>query len=184
MSDTKLDMSLLVACKKGDEESWRQLFRSLYPIARWVSKHILRDSPEQVWEEVAQETMIVLAREIRTISDMEHAGRFVRIIARNKSIDFIRKSRVKLEEIPDDYPAHVHEELEDSVIMRLRCAVQEIGEPCRTIIRRRFYDDLSHKDIAMRLGVAVNQVGVRIQRCLKTLKMLLSSSNVTAEDLP
>ena len=184
MSDTELDMSLLDACKRGAEESWRQLFRSLYPIARWVSERVLRDSSEHVWEEVAQETMITLARKIHTISDMEHAGRFVRIIARNKSIDFIRKSRVKFEEIPDDYPDHVHEELEDSVIARLRCAVQEIGEPCRTIIRRRFYDDWSHNDIAARLGVAVNQVGVRIQRCLKTLKMLLSSSNVTAEDLP
>lgn len=184
MSNAKFDGSLLAACKRGDEESWRQLFRSLYLIARWVSKHILRDSPEQAWEEIAQETMVTLARKIGTISDMEHAERFVRSVARNKSIDFIRKNRVEFEEVPDDYPAPVHEELEESVIVRLRCAVQEIGEPCRTIIRRRFYDDWPHKDIAARLGVAVNQVGVRIQRCLKTLKMLLSSSNMTAEDLP
>ena len=88
------------------------------------------------------------------------------------------------EELSEDYQAPISDGLEEGVIMRLRSAVREIGEPCRTIIRRRFYDDWQYRDIALRLGVDVNQVGVRIQRCLKTLKMLISVHKVTAEDIP
>lgn len=175
---------VLAACKRGDEESWRQLFRSLYPVAQWVAKRLLRDLPDHVWEEIAQETMVALARKIQTIVDAEHAERFVRSVAKKKCIDFIRKNKFKFEELAEDCQAPIGNGLEEDVIMRLRCAVRKIGDPCRTIIRRRFFDDWQHKDIALKLGVEVNQVGVRIQRCLKTLKMLLSASKVTMEDIP
>ena len=184
MSNTKFDRSLLAACKSGDEESWRQLFRSLYPIAKWVAMRLLRDLSEQAKEEIAQEAMVALARKIHTIVDIDHAERFVRSVAKKKCIDFIRKNKVKFEELSEDYESPIREGLEEDVIKRLRCVVREIGEPCRTIIRRRFYDGWQHKDIALGLGVEVNQVGVRIQRCLKTLKMLLSASKVTMEDIP
>lgn len=183
MSNTKFDGSLLTSCKLGDEESWRQLFRSLYPVAKWVTMRILHDLSEQAREEIAQEAMIALARKIQTIVDLEHAERFVRSVAKKKCIDFIRKNRVKFEELPEDYEAPIREGLEEDVIMRLKCAVREIGEPCRTIIRRRFYDGWQHKTIAFKLDMDVNQVGVRIQRCLKTLKMLISSRKVTTEDI-
>ena len=181
MSNTKFDGSLLTACKRGDEESWQQLFRSLYPVAKWVAMRLLHDLSEQAREEIAQEAMIALARKIQTIADIDHAERFVRSVAKKKCIDFIRKNKMKFEELPEDYEAPIKEGLEEDVIMRLRCAVHEIGEPCRTIIRRRFYDGWQHKDIALKLGVEVNQVGVRIQRCLRTLKMLISARKVTTE---
>lgn len=186
MSNVAFDGSLLTACKRGDEESWRQLFRSLYPVAKWVAMRFLHGSMEQAAEEVAQESMVALARRIQSIVSAEHAERFVRGVAKNKCVDFIRKNQMKFEELTEDYPAPIvgRERLDDGVIMRLRRAVREIGEPCRTIIRRRFYDGWQHKDIALRLGVEVNQVGVRIQRCLKTLKMLISVHKVTAEDIP
>ena len=184
MSNAIFDGSLLTACKRGDEESWRRLFRSLYPVAKWATMRLLRDLSDQEKEEIAQETMVTLARKIQTIVDSEHAERFVRSVAKKKCIDFIRKNQMKFEELTEDYQAPARGGLEECVIIRLRSAVREIGEPCRTIIRRRFYDNWQHKDIALRLGVDVNQVGVRIQRCLKTLKMLLLASKVTAEDIP
>ena len=185
MSNAVFDGSLLTACKRGNEESWRQLFRSLYPVAKWVAMRLLHGSMAQAAEEVAQESMVALARRIQSIVSAEHAELFVRSVAKNKCVDLIRKNQMKFEELTEDYQAPIgRESLDEGVIMRLRCAVREIGEPCRTIIRRRFYDDWQYRDIALRLGVDVNQVGVRIQRCLKTLKMLISVHKVTAEDIP
>lgn len=178
-----LDNLLLEACRKGDEESWRQLFKSLYPLAKWVARRQLHSMDEGAIEDIAQETMAAIVPKIVRANDAEFIERLVRKIARNKCIDYLRRNKVQIEELSEEMEAPVVESVEHDVIIALRSALRKLGESCKGIIRRRFFEEKSHKEIAAEIGVEVNQVGIRISRCLVRLRVLLSAQHIQAEDL-
>ena len=178
-----LDNLLLEACRKGDEESWRQLFKSLYPLAKWVARRQLHSMDEGAIEDIAQETMAAIVPKIVRANDAEYLERLVRKISKNKCIDYLRRNKVQIEELSEDLETPVAESVEHDVISALRLAMRSLGEACRGIIRSRFFDEKSHKEIAAEIGVEVNQVGIRISRCLVRLRVLLSAQHIQAEDL-
>ena len=83
----------------------------------------------------------------------------------------------------DDEKSHEPESIEDDVIVALRSAFMKPAETCKSILRSRFFAEKSYKEISAELGVDVNQVGVRISRCLVRLRVLLSAEGIQAEDV-
>ena len=178
-----IDNLLLEACRKGDEESWRRLFKSLYPLAKWVARRQLHSMDEGIIEDIAQETMVAIVPKIVRAKDAEYIERLVRKITRNKCIDHLRRNKVQIEELSEEIEAPVAESVEQVVITALRSALKNLGESCKGIIRSRFFKEKSHREIAAEIGVEVNQVGIRISRCLVRLRVLLSAQHIQAEDL-
>ena len=182
-----IDNQLLESCRNGDEKSWRQLFSSLYPFAKWVARRWLRTEDEGVVEEIAQETMSAIVLKVAHVNDVEYLGRIVRRIARNKCVDYLRRNEVKFEELSEEsevlMAAPIPESIEDDVIVALRSAFMKLAETCKSILRSRFFAEKSYKEISAELGVDVNQVGVRISRCLVRLRVLLSAEGIQAEDV-
>ena len=155
----------------------------MYPLSKWVVSHTLFDISQQTIDEIAQETMISLASGIDRITDEVHLKRFVRRTARNKCIDYIRRNRQQFTDLPEDLSMEESDPLpEDPIVDALHEAVGELKEPCRTIIRTRYLLNLSYRDIAARSGIGINQIGVRLKRCLAFLKDLLKYKNISAED--
>lgn len=175
---------LLVGCQRGDDACWRKLFALTYPLSKWCVTHTLFCISHCVVEEIAQDTMLALAQNLVKITDETHLKRFVKRVTRNKCIDYIRRNREQFADVPDDIPAEEDLFLENRVVEALHEAVRELKEPCQTIIRTRFLQNLSYKEIAKKVGIEVGQIGVRINRCLSFLKNLLAYKNISWEDIP
>ena len=174
---------LIKRCQLGEEEGWRELFSKTYPLSRWVVVHTLFNLAPHIVDEISQETMVALASSIGKIEDDIHLKRFVKRVARNKCINFIRSNREQFEEVPENIPVEDDPLKDNQAIEILHEAVAELKEPCQTIIRSRYLSNLSYKDIAGQTGIDIKQLGVRLGRCLAFLKNLLVYKHVSWEDI-
>lgn len=159
------------------------LFSGTYPLSKWVVSHTLFNISQQIIDELAQETMIALASNIKRINDETHLKRYVKRVARNKCIDYIRRNREQFEDVPENIPQEDDFFLENHVVEALHEAVLELKEPCQTIIRARYLQNWSYKDIAKRVGIEIGQIGVRLNRCLAFLKDFLIYKHISWEDI-
>ena len=178
-----LSQDLLKRCQMGDDSSWRELFYSTYPLSKWVVSHTLFNVSQDIIDEISQDAMIALAANINEINDEAHLKRFVKRVTRNKCIDFIRKNKELFEELYNKIPEQENQDLEDHVVDALHEAVQDLKEPCKTLIRGRYLSNMSYKDLSKKIGVNTGQIGVRLTRCLTFLKNLLEYKKISWEDV-
>ena len=180
-----INLEIIKSCQQGDEHSWRQLFATTYPLSKWVVSHTLFNISQHVIDEIAQEAMITLASSIEKINDETHLKRFVRRVSKNKCIDYIRYNKELFEELSEDIDISDEENLlnDNELVNALHEAVDELKEPCKTIIRNLYLLNLSYKDIAKKTGIEIGQIGVRLKRCLAFLKNLLAFKHISWEDI-
>ena len=178
----ELKQTILSACKQGDEYAWRTLFSAYYPLSKWCVVHTLYNIDDYTVSSIAQDAMVVLCQNIQKIDDEAYLKRFVLRVTKNKCIDYIRKNQTLFEEVPEDIPESTDTQISDDVIDALHQAVNELQEPCFSIVRSRFLDGLSYRELAQKIQVDVSQIGVRISRCLNFLKGVLARKNISLEN--
>jgi RNA polymerase sigma factor (sigma-70 family) len=172
---------LVARCLRGDSKAWSELFRANFRHAEIVALAPPFRFHAHEAEDIAQETMIELARKLAQI---ENIPAFVGTVAHNKCVDRVRKMKPVLEsDLPrgddGDEPgldqfagaAPLPMELADNEAFSLLLgAVETLGEPCRAILHNRFFEELAYKDIAERLSIPAPQVGVYLARCLNRVR--------------
>ena len=174
---------MLAGCRKGDENSWRQLFEIYYPLAKWVVAHTIYQLDPQEVNSLAQDGMIAVVRNIDKIEDEEHLKRFLKRATRNKCIDFIRRNKQQFEELDVAAMVAYESNSNETVIAALEEAVNDLKEPCNSIVKARFLEGLSYKEIAAKISLKAEQVGTRLQRCLRFLRTFLETHSVFWEDV-
>ena len=143
---------------------------------RALARGLLRD--EHAAEDVVQETWtLALGKPPR---DRAHAGSWLRQVAlslalkrrRGEGRRALREQRVaRREETPGVDETVAHREV-------LRCvtdAVLGLEEPYQTAVILRYYEDLSPREIARRLGVPVATVDSQLHRARATLRRRLTA---------
>ena len=166
---------LLAGCKAGNEEKWRLLFNQCYPLARRLVQGRLHAIDAQTVDMLAQDAILALHGSIQFINDAEHLGNFLRAAVRNKCVDYIRRNKLPLVQIPDDL--FLMEEttlLTDTVRTAIYQALDNLGGLSATVIRLRYMESLSYKEIAVKTGIAEAQVGMKLSRALKAMKAELA----------
>lgn len=179
----EFEQRILIGCKHGNEECWRKLFNSYYPLAKWVVTHTLYQIDDFTVNSLAQETMVVLVENIKKIDDEHYLKRFIKRVTRNKCIDYIRKNKEQFDEVLEDIQDYKDYMIDNQVVEALHLAVENLQEPCNTIVRTRFLDGISYKELAVKINVDIGQIGVRISRCLKILRTYLEKMNIFWDDV-
>ena len=171
---------LVARCLRGDSKAWSELFRVNFRHAEMVALAPPFRFHAHEAEDIAQETMIELARKL---AGVENIPAFVGTVAHNKCVDRVRKMKPVLESDlahgEDDDPSldsvtqpeTVSPELvDDESLGALLGAIETLGEMCRGILHNRFFEELAYKDIGERLSIPQPQVGVYLARCLARLR--------------
>ena len=100
------------------------------------------------------------------------------VIARNNAVDLLRRRKIHLSLDDADiiFPGAEGSPEADVMKKQLRSdvlkAVQEMGEPDRTILLRKFYYLQPSKDIARDLGMTVSNVDTRTHRAIAKLRKM------------
>ncbi len=171
---------LVARCLRGDSKAWSELFHANFRHAEMVALAPPFRFHVHEAEDIAQETMIELARKL---AGVENIPAFVGTVAHNKCVDRVRKMKPVLEsDLPHGededpsldsvaQPETLPPELADSEVLgELLGAVETLGEMCRGIPHNRFFEELAYKDIGERLSIPAPQVGVYLARCLTRLR--------------
>lgn len=143
--------------------------------------------PEGEAEEVAQDTMLQVWQKASYFNpERAAASTWIYTIARNKKIDRLRKHKPIMldmdylmesgqeEELADPQANRPDADLDQRRLTdRLTDAIQELPEDQAVLVRKAFFDDMSHSDIASNMRLPLGTVKSRLRAGLAKLRKAL-----------
>lgn len=171
MSDPRDPAELVTAAAEGDRSAWDELEARFSP-RMWSATRALGLNEADAADAV-QGAWLRLIEHLHDIRNPTHIGAWLATTARREALLILRKDPVPvlsdLRSDPDPAAAF----LEAECHRLLRQALQDMHEPCRTLLTL-CAKDLGNQQVAMRLGIPKGSVGPTKSRCLAKLRTLLS----------
>jgi len=138
-------------------------------------------------EDLAQDVFLQLYRKLDAIESLEHLGFWLRRVASNLAIDWLRRVPYTSTQ-PLDEGAHVAAADSDDDPLMSRELARLLGEltpPARAVMVLRYQEDRDVAEIAAALDMPVNTVKSHIKRSLTALRSrMIGAKLITAEELP
>jgi RNA polymerase sigma-70 factor (ECF subfamily) len=171
--------ALMLASLDGDAASYRELLDRLSRRLRAYYKGKLarfgRSAAEA--EDLVQEAVLAIHFKRHTYDPTEPLTPWVHAIARYKLIDFLRRTRTSLAEVPIDAADTMtanDDNLGAESTFDLKRLLQRLPEKMRSSIEAVKLDGQSIAEAADRCGISESGVKVNIHRGLKTLAALIA----------
>ena len=172
---TKWDNLLVRVGRERDRGAFSELFEHFAPR---IKSFLLRlGTDDSIAEEVAQEAMIMVWRRAETY-DVRQSGAstWIFTIARNKRIDRLRRENRPLPDMSDPSLAPDDVETSDIFVFRqqeekkIRHALKNLPEEQAKMIFSAYYEEKSHREIAVESGIPLGTVKSRIRLALNRLR--------------
>lgn len=173
------DTDLLQRMKKGDESAFRELYnRHSRQVAAFVF-HLTHSAVDA--EDILQETFLKLWTSRDQLPPIAHPGNYIFIIARNKTLDHLRKI-AQQQKLVDHIWANISN-VADALDLQLdaresqqliNTALSRLTEQQRTIFRLSRQEGLDHAAIASQLQLSKSRVKNVQVETLRFLRQFLS----------
>jgi len=174
---------LVYAAKQEDQHAFRQLldlhWNELYGFM------IKRTENENDAEDLCLQAFSKAFDKIETYNDEFTFSTWLTSIAKNLHVDLIRKEKTRLHQSTDvdEVGRDVIDETlgpEDQLIRsqnldKLLQQVRSLKPIYRDVIQMRFFQELSHKEMATQLGLSLSNVKVRLLRAKKLLAEIINN---------
>ena len=174
--------NLVYAAKQEDQHAFRQLldlhWNELYGFM------IKRTENENDAEDLCLQAFSKAFDKIETYNDEFTFSTWLTSIAKNLHVDLIRKEKTRLHQSTDvnevgfdviDKPLGPEDHLIRSQHLdKLLQQVRSLKPIYRDVIQLRFFQELSHKEMATQLGLSLSNVKVRLLRAKKLLAEIIN----------
>ena len=168
---------IVAIAQDRDRESFIALFTAFAPK---VKAYLMRQRvTDQTAEELTQEVFLAIWRKAHQFDpDRATASAWIYTITRNRRVDHLRRERH-----PDDgridIPPDAQLTPEDMIKTqqweeRLRLAIRGLPREQAQVLQLSFFDDLTHPEIAEKLGVPLGTVKSRIRLATSHLRSALA----------
>ncbi len=155
------------------------LFEALEaPLLHYAGKMVKR--PE-VAQDLVQEAFLKLHARQGSVSQPKA---WLYRTVHNLAINCLRKEGRMVPLVSDESEEAAHEPLPDECLARMetvgqvRLLLQKLEPKKRELIRLKFEEDLSYKEISKRTGLSVGNVGYQLHHLLKTLAAEIEKNGV------
>lgn len=151
------DGELVVAVRQGSREAAGRLAERYLRACRAVALSVLRDT--HAAEDVCQEAFVHAIEKIDDCRDPERFGRWLLVIVRNRSRNYLRDSKHARHDSIDDHQPHSlapspERQAESAEIRELLLAAMEtLPEDRRTVLLLHDLEGWTHREIADRLDL-------------------------------
>lgn len=173
-----------IQTKNKLEAIYLEYYRDMYVTAY----SILKD--HQIAEDIIQDAIIRLSNNLSRVSDIKckKTRSYLVIIVRNLAYNFYNK-RKKIVLLEDDQLKNIVDNeilieehlLKDEQNSEIVKCLKKLTPSYADILTLRFYYDLSIVEISETLDITTNNVSVKINRAIKTLKNILIEEGVVNE---
>jgi RNA polymerase sigma-70 factor (ECF subfamily) len=165
----------MAAAQDGDAVAYQQLLAELLPFVRGLVRARLSDDPAA--EDVCQEVLMRIHTARHTFRPERPLQPWVRTIARNAVIDWVRKrsryaarhADVEVMELADDRPPDVSQQLSPG----LERALAQLPDAQRQAVHLLKVEGLSVAEAAGRVGISEGALKLRAHRGYQALRDLL-----------
>jgi RNA polymerase sigma-70 factor (ECF subfamily) len=153
-------------------------WQSVSTVCHGHARRVLRNHEDA--EDAAQDALLRAWRRRDRLQDADEQLAWTRRVAHNEALRTYRRANARGQQRYADPPerAGVAEPFTDAVVDRVVVAQLLAGTAARdrTLLHLRYGEDLTHQQIAARLGMPVGTVKVRLHRARKVLLERLTAS--------
>lgn len=185
--DTKIEKELFNLVRK-DKKNFDKIYQKYYNLVLNYIRN--RISNKAIGEDLASE---VFEKALKAIDDFKWQGvslsAWIFRIARNLLTDYYRKvgrvgeniSLTEIENLFEDVEANQYLDfIRDEEDMALYDAIREFKEKDQYLIYYKFFEDLRNKGIARVTGLSESNVGTRLYRIRRKLRIILKKKGIFA----
>jgi RNA polymerase sigma-70 factor (ECF subfamily) len=171
---------LLSAVKRGEQAALSKLFHQHYTLLLSDVYRLIKD--EDTCKDIAQEVFVELWNKREPLVVHTSLRAYLRRAAVNRALNHIKTSkRTVLDDDAQNW-AETGENTEDAMEIHdraesreqlLRQAIDALPDKCRLVFSLSRFDNMSHKEIAEKLGISVKTIENQITKAMKLLREAL-----------
>src|SRR6476619_7389922 len=162
-TETRIEVVLVKAVLEGDRNSFGRLYDLYAPMIHGI---LLARVPRDEVDDLVQDIFLHAFRKLHTLRDASSFGPWIAMIARNRAVDFHRRSRETVE-INDDLRGSDTQNSRATEILEL---IRNLPEAYRETLVLRLVEGMTGPEIAGRTGLTAASVRVNLHRGMKLLR--------------
>lgn len=170
------EQHLLSALRFGNEVALRQIFDRHYTLLLSDIYRLIPD--ESTCQDLAQELFVELWNKREQLDIHTSLRAYLRRAAVNKALNYIKAThRFQLDDaedlghLPDNSESdNQKREHQDTLEDALHSAIDALPEKCRLVFNLSRFEQLSHREIADKLGISVKTIENQITKAMKMLR--------------
>lgn len=180
--EAKVEKEIIKRAKAGDQTAFNLLFNSYWDALFFFLND--RTSNSTLAEELAIETFAKAFDKLALFDEEQPFIAWILTIAKNHQIDRFRRTQKEhgnhkeIDENDTYEPQDLEPSPEDLMISNqdldlILSHIKSLKKEYRTILKMRYFEDLSYKEIEKKLGESASTVRVKLFRAKKMLATLL-----------
>ena len=173
-----IHQDLIDRCRKGDTRAQFEIYKVYYKPMYNVCLRMVGNAVEA--EDVMQEALLRAFTKIDTYEGVVSFGAWLKKIVINRSLDLLKKRKVKFEEINEKIPDEEPEQLVISEIHmeHLKKAIQQLPDGYRVVLTLYLLEGYDHEEIAQILGITNVSSRSQYMRAKQKLRDLLKKEEI------
>ena len=176
VSDPKDERALIARIRAGDESAMADMYHRYSGIVYGVALRVLGNTSAA--EDVLQEVFLQLWRNPQAFdADRGRLAPWLAVIARNRSIDLLRKRPMEddIDELPISTGVNLEDEASERIaIDKVRGVLAQLPAEQRKTLEMAYFEGLTHTEIASKTGEPLGTVKTRIRYGLLALRKAFS----------
>lgn len=166
-TEQPVEIGLVRAVLEGDREGFGRLYALYAPLVHGI---LLARVPRVEVDDLVQDIFLHAFKKLHTLRDSSAFGPWIAMIARNRAVDYYRRSRETVE-ITDEMRGTDKQESKAAEILEL---IRGLPEAYRETLVLRLVEGMTGPEIAARTGLTAASVRVNLHRGMKLLREKLT----------
>jgi RNA polymerase sigma-70 factor (ECF subfamily) len=169
---------LVERCRKGDTKAQFEIYKLYYKPMYNVCLHMLGSQADA--EDAMQEAFLSAFTRIDSYQGVVSFGAWLKKIVINRSLDYLKKRKVKFKElnekIPDDAPVAL--DISEIQMEKLKNAIQQLPDGYRVVLTLYLLEGYDHEEISQILGITNVSSRSQFMRAKLKLRDLLKKEEM------
>jgi RNA polymerase sigma-70 factor, ECF subfamily len=162
-TEVPVEIALVKAVRDGDREVFGKLYDLYAPLVHGI---LLARVPRTEVDDLVQDIFLHAFNKLYTLRDEGAFGPWIAMIARNRAVDYHRRSRATVE-ITDELAGSDKQQSRAAEILEL---IRSLPEAYRETLVLRLVEGMTGPEIAARTGLTAASVRVNLHRGMKLLR--------------
>ncbi len=161
-----VEVGLVKAALEGDRDGFGRLYKLYAPLVHGI---LIARVPRTEVDDLVQDIFLHAFKKLHTLRDSAAFGPWIAMIARNRAVDFHRRSRTTVE-ITDELRGSDKQQSKAAEILEL---IRSLPDAYRETLVLRLVEGMTGPEIAERAGLTPASVRVNLHRGMKLLRAKL-----------
>jgi len=173
-----IHQEIIDQCREGSQKAQFQLYKLYYRPMYSVCMRIINNEAEA--EDVMQEAFLKAFTKIDTYKGEVSFGAWLKKIVINRSLDYLKKRKVKFEEINERTNKIIDYQMETKEVNMkvIKDAIQKLPDGYRIVLSLYLIEGYDHEEISEILGISNSNSRTQYLRAKNKLREILKDTEV------